>query len=419
MDSQRWYNGAAVGSQGSSGDRGNGTLMTSREIFIPDVRDMLSRARRTPAHCLYCAKHASSWEHALPEALGGRVQAPILCPAHNNQIAAATDEPMIVQFQPLVHLLDVKRQGGERGVAFRATTDDGERVVVERGGNVRRYKRLDVVRKGSSGKLAYAKGELAKIDELKAAGALEDPGKPVLVTVERPAIVNFQIAVAREAERGVLKIALHFVAGFANDVPMETALELLPHVLGSEPAGGRYVRTVPLDSRFFPKTWPPCHEIRTYPEGIETYVTVLLFGMYGFHVRLPIATSEPLRYLQPLVDAVQPVFEQNDHRRVFTWDDRLTEDDFESVRTQMGFRHGKLMTLAQWRMRTDQCRAAAGRAAKAMFVWRCPFIDAYRAELQQEAFSADEIALCLAFAREVIRTGAAPVWNLPFEYFNP
>lgn len=384
-------------------------------VIVPDIRDALSKARRTPAHCLYCGRRATSWEHALPEALGGRLQAPILCPHHNNAVAAAADEPMIMQFQPIAHMLDIRRQRGVHGTSFRAKTDAGERVIVERDGHVRRYKRLDVVKKGSSGKLSYVKGDLSALEGLKAAGALEDPSKPVLVTVEKPPIVNFAVAVAREAERGALKIALHFVASFATDVDLTIAQQLLPYVNGDKVAGGEYVRTLPLDGNFFPQSWPPCHEIRTYPDGAKTYVTVLLFGLYGFHVHLPIATAEPLRYFQPLIDAVTPLFERNDHPRTFDWDTRLTQADWESLRTNMRFRHDKLMGFAQWRMRRAQCKAAAERAAISMYTLRTPFLEAYQAELQQEAFSSEDIALFLSFARRVI--GNTPVWELPMEMF--
>lgn len=385
-------------------------------IVIPDLRDELSKARRTPPHCLYCANPADSWEHPLPDALGGRLQAPILCTNHNSLLNVAADEPMIVEFQPLANMLKIKRQRGPHGSEFRGRTDAGERVTVGRDGHVRRFKLIEITKKGESGKLSFAKGDLTALERLRKTGAFEDPTSPILATVERPPIVNFAVAVSDEVWPGVLKIAFHFLASFSTDVDLETATAILPYLTGEQVAGGEYVRTMPLNGEIFPESWPPRHEIRSYPDGTQTFVTILLFGLYGFQVRLPIATSQSLRYSQPLVDSVAPNFERDDHVRMFTWETRIREDDVAALRANVLFRQEKIMGLARWRFRCEQCEAAAQRASISIYTYRIAFLDAYRAELQQEAFDSEEIATLLAFAKSAIASGT-PVWHLPLEQF--
>lgn len=385
-------------------------------VIIPDLRDAISRARRSPSHCLYCAEPATSWEHALPEALGGRLEAPILCPNHNRLVGAKADAPMIRQFSPLVHMLDIKRHRGERGATLRGRSDAGEALAVERNGRVRRRK-LEAKAVAASGRLKYARGALAKLDELLAAGALEPGNHRIIAYAEKPPIINYEIDIGADAERGVLKAALHFVASFAADVDLGIAAELFPYVLGEEVSGGKFVRTVPLEERFFPESWPPRHEIRTYPgDAGETFATVLLFGIYGFQVRLPISTGIPLRYVQPLIDSTAPVLEANTVPRNFTWDDHMTAHDWEAAKSNMNFRHAKLEGFAKCRLTREQCKGAAQRASNSMYTLRMDFLDAYRAELQQEAFSSEEISVLLAFARSAI-PARIPVWDLPLEQF--
>jgi hypothetical protein len=386
-------------------------------IIVPDVRDVVAKARRAPATCLYCAQPPSSREHILADALGGRLVAKITCSEHNNLIGNRCDAPMNAQYAPFVSMLGVSRSRGTKGAAFTGRSDSGERLVVGPGFHVRRERLLEDVRKGPSGKIKYAKGDLRKLDDLVAENAFEDPTKPVIAVLERPPIVNFEIEVARDVERGVLKTALHFVAGFITDVDRDVAQAMLPYILGDELAGGFYVRTLSLEQKYVPESWPPRHDLRTYPEGSETFVTVLLFGVHGFQVKLPVATNRAMHYHQPLVETFKPVLEENDHVRLFDWDDRLTSDDIAPLRVNLQFRHDKIEGVAKWRMAKSQCRAAAMRALSTMLVFHLSFIDAYKAELQQEAFSADEISLLLFFGREVMRLGRPP-WELPIERYT-
>lgn len=71
-------------------------------------------------------------------------------------------------------------------------------------------------------------------------------------------------------------MALHFYAGFIDDVPAASAQDLLPYILGRKPAAGQYVRTPFLSEDVFPDSWPPRHELTCYPYGEAALVTVLL-----------------------------------------------------------------------------------------------------------------------------------------------
>jgi len=369
------------------------------------------------AGAVYCGAEPNSREHPLAEALGGRLTANILCAHHNNDVANRCDEPMFKQFAPWMFMLGTKRERGVRGAEFRGHADDGEPLVAKPGWRVCRRKRLQLVQRAANGKIKYAKGDLAKLEELKAAGVLDKPDGPVIATLEKPPAINYKIAVAADAERGVLKTALHFVAGFVIDVDKELAKQLYHYVTGQERADGKYVRTLPLEELYFPESWPPRHEIRTYPSsGGETYITVLLFGLYGFQVCLPIATPGPVRYKQPLLDDLRPVFERNDHVRKFGWDDHLTSDSIEPLETNLHFRHQKLEGYAKWRQDKSRCMDAAIRALKSQFSLHVNYREAYIAELQLEAFEADEISRLVHWGAKALDRGRHP-WDLPLEEY--
>lgn len=389
---------------------------TPHSIIIPDRRSELERALRAPETCLYCESRDLTLEHPLAEALGGRLSAPILCASHNGAVNKGADEPMIVQLAPLVHMLGVRRQRSRPGSSFGGRLDDGQKVTVKRDGQIRR-KTIDAFEMGPNGKAKYAKGALNKLDELKAAGVIDESTGRVIATAEKPEPVTFEITIARDVERGVLKTALHFVAGFVTDISRSVAEELMPCFIGDKVAGGEYVRTLPVLEQFFDRTWPPMHEIRTYPAGDETYATVLLFGMHGFHVRLPVRTDAGWRYLQPLFDRVDAVFERSERVRTFGWDDRLLPEDLESHKTWLNFCHEKVYGVSVWRTTREQCEAAARRAGhRGVFAYGLSFDEAYRAELQVEALSPELILMLVRFAA-IARATSRPPWAFTLDEF--
>jgi hypothetical protein len=71
---------------------------------------LIDVARRTPASCLYCSTPATSKEHALTEAVGGRLWARVLCPVHNSAVNTGADQRFNRNFAPLVTMLQVRCQ---------------------------------------------------------------------------------------------------------------------------------------------------------------------------------------------------------------------------------------------------------------------------------------------------------------------
>jgi hypothetical protein len=320
---------------------------------------------------------------------------------------------MAVQLAPFATWLGIKRSSGRR-VTFRGHSDTGEPLVVDALGNVRRHKRLQVVQLAPGGKIRRAHGELMKIDELKAAGALEDGSLHVIAVMEKPPSINFEVAIARDVEQGVFKTALHFIAGFVSDIPPSIAQQLLPYIGGKKDVCGEFVRSMPLSGRYFPESWPPRHEIRTYPEGSETFVMVLLFGLFGFQVRIPVQTHTPMRYFQPLIDAVDPVLEPNLHTRDFDWSEHLTLDDWDALEINMQWRKEKFLGLADYRQALDRCRSA-GSGIPSWF-GKATFADAYRFELQRGGFTADQITHLMWIGQKARTRGRFP-WLFTLEEF--
>lgn len=382
-------------------------------IVLPDLRSPIERMRRSPEHCLYCDKPPTSVEHIVPEALGGRLTAKILCPEHNHLVGRRSDEPLVRELHSCVHFLGIKRQTG-RGSELRGHTDDGKPLRFSPEGIPQRQK-LEVLER-SSRKIRRAKGSLLHLDSLVASGALADKNAPVIAYLEKAPPVTISMTIGADAEKAVLKMALHFVAGFIADIDRSVAVNLLRYVIGDEVAGGDYVRTLSLEGRFFPNSWPPKHVIAAYPSCGETFVTVLLFGLYGFQVRLPIDANEALRYVQNLADGdIHPILEENGHVRDFGWDDRLTESDLEALRTNLQWRHDYIMDIGLHRMLRMQCQRAASRASQMMLTGRgLDLLDCFRACLPFEGFSSEQIVIIMHYARLALQSGRPP-WDLPFE----
>jgi hypothetical protein len=126
--------------------------------IILDLRDPISKARRFPATCLYCAQVPNSEEHALPQALGGRLGAKILCLQHNTLVGNKCDDPMIEQLSPIMFMLGTPRIRGAKYASLRGKSDSGESLVVRQNWKVDR-RRIEEIRKATSGKIDYVKGE--------------------------------------------------------------------------------------------------------------------------------------------------------------------------------------------------------------------------------------------------------------------
>jgi hypothetical protein len=67
-------------------------------------------------------------------------------------------------------------------------------------------------------------------------------------------------------------------------------------------------------------------------------------------------------------------------------------------------------------MTQGMCMSAAMRALQSRFVLRLPFLEAYKAELQQEAFPSDDIVRILHRGIRAMASGLPP-WAFPLDEF--
>ena len=188
--------------------------------------------RNNPPHCLYCRATPNTEEHVVPEAIGGRLWARILCAQHNSAIAVRADEPLSKAFAPYVTMLQVSRQRGGAGAEFTATGRDGKPVVILAEGFARELP-LDVKRRDERGRIAHVEGDLAVLDGLPAEAFAEGVPRNIIAKITVPE-ARFTVASDDRIRPGVLKIALHFVAGFVTDVDLASAQSLWPFVLGEK-----------------------------------------------------------------------------------------------------------------------------------------------------------------------------------------
>lgn len=303
-------------------------------------------------------------------------------------------------------------QRGGQGAPLYGTTDDGERIKFDPQGRPERNK-LQVLERTLDGKIRRATGPLPMLDKLQGQGALAETDGRVIALMEKASQVTVRMEIGKAAEKGVLKIALHFVAGFITDISSDVAKSLWPYVIGEKDAAGEYVQTLPLEGRFFPSSWPPQHRVSAYSAEHECYVLILLFGMYGFKVRLPVAIAVERRYAQPLTGSdLAPILEVNDHVRDFSWDDRLDESDMEALRTNMRWRHDYFMDFGLYRQLRMQCRSAFKRASVKALRPGIGLLACYQAELQIEGFSNEQVTILMHYARGLAQL-RQPLWNLP------
>jgi hypothetical protein len=112
------------------------------------------------------------------------------------------------------------------------TSDDGERIQFDSGGQPVRTKTY-VAERSADGKIKRATGPLTALDNLKKQGAFVEARDHIIAVREQVPPVTVRMEIGEEVARGVLKIALHFVAGFIGDIESRVAQTLLPFVSGS------------------------------------------------------------------------------------------------------------------------------------------------------------------------------------------
>jgi hypothetical protein len=384
-----------------------------REVSEEQVAsgEAIEAARRRPAHCVYCMEPATSWEHCLTEAVGGRLGADILCPKHNGIVNDAADQMFNANFSPLVNMLQVRRQRGSVGAEFVATDDAGKPVVILAEGFAKQQP-LDVQKRDADRRIAYAEGDLEYLDKLPLA-ALSPNGRNVVIAKITNTQANFAVHMDETFTPAVLKAALHFYAGFVGGVPLHIAHELLRTITGQLPMDGSLVRTPFLHDDVFPDSWPARHELTAYPDGTHTLVTVLLFSAYAMTVRLPLTMSgmTGVRYTQMLSESF-PRFQTGIPRPAsLDWDDRPGKYDAEAYCAPIKVRIARIHDHGTEQAIRAKCKRAYETAIPLSSnfgaIW-----ERYEMQLQLECFDAAEVQQLVAIGKWLVHEGR-DAWEVP------
>jgi hypothetical protein len=375
--------------------------------------------RKNLPHCLYCEATPNTEEHVVPEAIGGRLWARILCGQHNSAIAAGADEPLSKAFAPYVTMLQVSRQRGGAGAEFTATGRDGKPIVILAEGFAKELP-LDVKRRDERGRIAHAEGDLAVLDGLPAEAFAEGVPRNIIAKITVPE-ARFTVASDDRIRPGVLKIALHFVAGFVTDVDLASAQGLLPFVLGEKNPTGDMVRTPFLDEDVFADESTPRHEITCYNDGDGVLVTIMLFGAMAYACRFPFGGDAVagIRYTQRLDKNYPEFYDQVERPAVLDWNRRPSESAadgklwMESVETRMRRvnQRGVEQSIQARSRRAFDC--ARGLSSNYGNLW-----ERYAAALQLEVFSAEEVGTIVAIGRRLHANGEN-AWEVPVTLDDP
>jgi len=369
--------------------------------------------RRRPRHCLCCANAPDTDEHVAPEAIGGRLWAPILCSTHNGVANIGADQPLSKNFAPLVTMLQAPRQRGGAGAEFTATDANGDSIIIVAEGFAKQ-RSLDVKRRDKSGRIAFAEGDLSRLDSLPKNAYSEGGQRHIIAKITIPE-ARFGVTSDDTITSGLLKMALHFVAGFVTDVNIEDARALLPFISGEKKPTGDMIRTPFLDEDVFPEEWPPRHEITCFRDGESLLLTILLFGAYAYAVRLQLAADLPtgIRYTQTLGENYPKFFDGIARPASLDWN-RRPQDSAPDARAwsqpierrlKRIYEHGAEQAIrARCRRAFELALNESGNFGD---LW-----DRYRAALQLECFSAEDVHVIVTIGRKLHNDGKN-AWEIP------
>jgi hypothetical protein len=343
--------------------------------------------------------------------MGGRLRGRLLCTRHNNETGSRVDRTLSTWFAPWTLMLAIPKQGGGRGASFAAETDDGRRFTVEADGRAVEENRI--VSRDEHGVVTRAEGSLewttrlrAKIEKKSAGGSMpliEIPG----------ALPNFELphGVTREIEPGIVKIALHFVAGLVPEIHLPYQLRRIVEDNESPAEDGRFVRPLPFESPLFGDPWPPRHEVTAYPAHDATYVTLMLFGAFSIVVRLPdVAIDSPVRYVQTF-DGAGPSLERV-KRRPMRWYRSMSCGEWRAFFDGFDRRLERIDQYRRMREDHDQWVKAARTAYARQSEYGADFPTLFRAELELYLWPADKTDDAVMRARRILDEGGRP-WEVP------
>ncbi len=372
---------------------------------------LIAQARRGPLHCIYCVEPATSNEHALTEAIGGRLGADILCGKHNGIVNETADVRFNANFAPLVNMLQIRRQRGTVGAEFVATGDDGKPVTIVAEGFAKQQ-RVDVQKRDATGRILYAEGDLTYLEKLPSGAISSDGRNLVIAKISNPS-VNFAVGMDETMTGAVLKTALHFFAGFVGNVPLDVAKKLLRTISGEVRMDGSLVRTPYLHDDVFSDSWPARHELTAYFDGDHTLVTVLLFSAYALTVRLPLPMpgTAGVRYTQ-MLDENFPRFAVDIPRpAALDWDDRPGKYDAAIYYAPIKKRIARIHDYGTEQAIRARCRRAFESVQQISGnygdIW-----ERYAMRLQLECFDGADVRQIVGIGRRLERE-CKPVWEIP------
>jgi hypothetical protein len=274
-----------------------------------------------------------------------------------------------------------------------------------------------VKRRDERGRIAYAEGDLSLLDSLPENAFSGTGPRNVIAKITLPE-ARFGVASDDTIRPGVLKIALHFVAGFVSDVNLDDAQALLPYVTGEQMPTGDMVRTPFLDEDVFSEQWPPRHEVTCYTDGSGLLVTVLLFGGLAYSCRFGFggSLSAGIRYTQTLTENYPKFYDDVVRPAALEWNKRPSASaaDGEAwsapVRRRLRRIHDHGAEQSVW----ARCKRAFQRAlcesGNLGNLW-----ERYAATLQLECFSSNDVAVVVAIGRRLHYEGKNP-WEVPVSF---
>lgn len=307
-------------------------------------------------------------------------------------------------------MLSIPRQDGKIGTSFNAKSIDGRDVIVTRDGRVEEPNK--VTERDSKGRIVRAVGDLKWLDRLRKQSSVAFATQlPTIALPGVPPVVDLKLGLTDEAWPGIVKIALHFLVGFVDDVVLDDQLRRIV-IENQHPPLGDYLRSVPWDAKVFGDESPLRHEITAYPGPKATYVTVLLFGVFALVVKLPgVSAAQPVRYTQtldggpPVVGAVPSA--------TCRWDPPMDDSEVPEFFSGLHRRMNAVYEVFKRREYEDMCIAAARNAIARTRTMSIGFVDAFRAELQLYAWPAELIDDTVAQTKQMLAKKLCP-WEFPF-----
>lgn len=241
-----------------------------------------------------------TWEHIVPEAVGGKLTAFILCSVHQ-QIEA--DHLVAERFAPMTHLTSAHRHDGRVGAAMLLEKADGSgRARLFEDGTMEIP--TEVIR-GDDGHFVRVTGEINHVPTIRRQIAGDPPNYIPPTTfqlVPEPPVLVADYGFSPDTWPSIVKIALHFLAGFdAGEDPNRKIIALLEPIIYGGPSVPDNVTVTTRESPYFTAGLDGAHEVVCFDGGTHATVGVSLYGVFRCLVRLDgVHCARTLRYVQRL-----------------------------------------------------------------------------------------------------------------------